>query len=221
MRNRNILLSVLAVITVTVFLVTLSQNLVVRTAEVYSFYFNDSSAVSKLYVDFTNNEFADEIVRFMNSWKPDEFQIYEDTGYDMQRIFDEDESYNMMCVKKWVDISLILCIVSFILTVAIYWYLIVKENEKKLLRRGFRFAAVIGAVISATEVFLFLSNRGRHFLADSMNMITLPEDAKLLTVLGPEFMSTAVIFLVIVSAAVFGVAVYVNYRLTRSPRIFY
>ena len=135
MRNRNILLSVLAVITVTVFLVTLSQNLVVRTAEVYSFYFNDSSAVSKLYVDFTNNEFADEIVRFMNSWKPDEFQIYEDTGYDMQRIFDEDESYNMMCVKKWVDISLILCIVSFILTVAIYWYLIVKENEKKLLRR--------------------------------------------------------------------------------------
>ena len=68
------------------FLVTLSQNLVVRTAEVYSFYFNDSSAVSKLYVDFTNNEFADEIVRFMNSWKPDEFQIYEDTGYDMQRI---------------------------------------------------------------------------------------------------------------------------------------
>ena len=210
MRNRNILLSVLAVITVTVFLVTLSQNLVVRTAEVYSFYFNDSSAVSKLYVDFTNNEFADEIVRFMNSWKPDEFQIYEDTGYDMQRIFDEDESYNMMCVKKWVDISLILCIVSFILTVA-----------KKLLRRGFRFAAVIGAVISATEVFLFLSNRGRHFLADSMNMITLPEDAKLLTVLGPEFMSTAVIFLVIVSAAVFGVAIYVNYRLTRSPRIFY
>ena len=71
-----------------------------------------------------------------------------------------------------------------------------KENEKKLLRRGFRFAAVIGAVISATEVFLFLSNWGRHFLADSMNMITLPEDAKLLTVLGPEFMSTAVIFLI-------------------------
>ena len=99
MRNRNILLSVLAVITVTVFLVTLSQNLVVRTAEVYSFYFNDSSAVSKLYVDFTNNEFADEIVRFMNSWKPDEFQIYEDTGYDMQRIFDEDESYG------WISVS--------------------------------------------------------------------------------------------------------------------
>ena len=221
MRNRNILLSVLAVITVTVFLVTLPQNLVVRTAEVYSFYFNDSSAVSKLYVDFTNNEFADEIVRFMNSWKPDEFQIYEDTGYDMQRIFDKDESYNMMCVKKWVDISLILCIVSFILTAAIYWYMIVKENEKKLLRRGFRIAAAIGTGISATEVFLFLSNWGRHFLADSMNMITLPEDAKLLTVLGPEFMSTAVIFLIIVSAAVFGVAIYVNYRLTRPPRIFY
>ena len=213
MKKSKVLLSVLAVITVSVFLVTLSQNLVIRTSEAYGFYFNDTSAVAKLYVNFTNSEFADEIAAFMNSWKPEEFQIYEDTGYDMQGIFDDDESYNMMCVKKWVDISLILCIVSGILTAAIYWYMI-KEDEKKLLRRGFCFAASLGGAISIAEAAALLSNRGRHLVSEAMNMIQLPEDSKLLIVLGPEFMSTAVIFLLIVSVAVFGVAIYVNYRLT-------
>lgn len=220
MKKSKVLLSVLAVITVSVFLVTLSQNLVIRTSEAYGFYFNDTSAVAKLYVNFTNSEFADEIAAFMNSWKPEEFQIYEDTGYDMQGIFDDDESYNMMCVKKWVDISLILCIVSGILTAAIYWYMI-KEDEKKLLRRGFCFAASLGGAISIAEAAALLSNRGRHLVSEAMNMIQLPEDSKLLIVLGQEFMSTAVIFLLIVSVAVFGVAIYVNYRLTKPPRIFY
>lgn len=220
MKKSNILLSVLAVITVSIFLVTLSQNLVVRTSEVYSFYFNDSGAVSKLYVNFTSGEFADEIVSFINSWKPEEFQIYENTGYDMRGIFGEDESYNMMQVKKWVDISLILCIVSGILTAAIYWYGI-KGNEKKLLRVSFRFAASLGGVISVAEVVMILSNRGRHMIAGAMNLTELPEDSQLLVVLGSEFMSTAVIFLIIISAVVFGIAIYANYRLTRPPRIFY
>lgn len=220
MKIRNILISILTVITITIFLVTLSQNSVVRTSEVYSFYFNDSSAVSKLYVDITNNEFADGISGFMNAWRPDEFQIYEDTGYDMQGIFDEEESYNMMCVKKWADISFILCIVSFIITVAVYWYMI-REDEKKLLRRSFRIGASIGGAISVTEIALLLSNRGRKWIAEFIGMIALPEDSELVTVLGPEFMSTAVLFLIIVSAAVFGIAIYVNYRLTRPPRIFY
>lgn len=220
MKRGNLLLSILAVLAVTVFLVTLSQSLVIRTSAAYGFYFNDSSAVSKLYVNFTNSEFADEIAGFMNSWKPEEFQIYEDTGYDLQGIFDADESYNMMQVKKWVDISLILCMVSGILTAAIYWYMI-KEDEKKMLRRGFRFAASLGGAISVAEVAALLSNRGRHLISGAMNLIQLPEDSKLLIVLGPEFMSTAVIFLIIVSAAVFGVAIYANYRLTKPPRIFY
>lgn len=220
MKRGNLLLSIFAVLAVTIFLVTLSQSLVIRTSAAYGFYFNDTSAVAKLYVNFTNSEFADEIAGFMNSWKPEEFQIYEDTGYDMQGIFDDDESYNMMLVKKWVDISLILCMVSGMITAAIYWYMM-KEDEKKLLRRGFRFSASLGGMISVAEVAGLLSNRGRHLIADAIGMIPLPEDSKLLVVLGPEFISTAVIFLIIVSAAVFGVAIYVNYRLTKPPRIFY
>ena len=40
----------------------------------------------------------------------------------MQGIFSERDSDNMLAVKKAADISLIVCIVSLIITVAIYVY---------------------------------------------------------------------------------------------------
>ena len=82
MRKGNILLSIIVTITICIFLVTLSQNVVARTSGVYSFYFNDTAAVSKLYVDISSSQFAGEIASFFNSFRPSEFQIYEDTGYD-------------------------------------------------------------------------------------------------------------------------------------------
>ena len=73
------------------------------------FYFNDSGAVDRIYTGLSNSEMADGIADFMNSWRPQEFQIYEDTGYDLPGIFTEEESDSMMLVKKWLDISLALC----------------------------------------------------------------------------------------------------------------
>ena len=220
MKKFNIACSIVAVFTIAIFLITVSQNLVVRSAEVYSFYFNDSGAVSKLYTDLSTNEVADGIAGFMNSWRPSEFQIYEDTGYDMQGIFTEEEGANMMQVKKWIDISAILCAVSLILTIAIYWHLI-KSEDKAMLRRSFRIAMGISLVAAAGEVFALLSHQGREWIANFIKLIPLPEDSPLLIVLGPEFLSMATGFLVLITVIVFIVCAYLNYRLTKPPRIFY
>ncbi len=220
MKKFNIACSVVAVFTIAIFLITASQNLVVRSAEVYSFYFNDSGAVSKLYTGLSTSEVADGIAGFMNSWRPSEFQIYEDTGYDMQGIFTEDEGANMMQVKKWVDISTILCVVSLILTAAIYWHLI-KNREKAMLRNSFRIAMGFSLAAAAGEVIVLLSHQGRAWMANFMDMVPLPEDSQLLIVLGPEFLSMATGFLVLVTVIVFSVCAYLNYRLTKPPRIFY
>lgn len=220
MKKFNIACSVVAVFTIAIFLITASQNLVVRSAEVYSFYFNDSGAVSKLYTDLSTSEVADGIAGFMNSWRPSEFQIYEDTGYDMQGIFTENEGANMMQVKKWVDISTILCVVSLILTAAIYWHLI-KNSEKAMLRNSFRIAMGFSLAAAAGEVIVLLSHQGRAWMANFMDMVPLPEDSQLLIVLGPEFLSMATGFLVLVTVIVFSVCAYLNYRLTKPPRIFY
>lgn len=220
MKKFNSACSMVAVIMIAVFLITLSQNLVVRSSEVYSFYFNDSQAVSYVYTDLSENEIADGIADFMNAWRPDEFQIYEDTGYDLQGIFDEDEGYNMMRVKRGVDMSAVLCIVSLILTAAIYFYLI-RCEEKKKLRNAFRAALAISAVISAAEIVILVTNAGRAWLAEVFQLKTLGEDSVLMTLLGANFLSMAAIFFALISAVVLGASTYLNYRLTKPPRIFY
>lgn len=220
MKKFNMVCSVVAVITTALFLITLTQNITIRSSEMYAFYFNDSQAVSYLYTDLTATEVADGIADFMGAWKPQEFQIYEDTGYDLQGLFEEDESYNMMRVKQGVDISAALCLVSLILTVAIYWNLL-RCGEKKKLRYGFRVSFVAVFAASVAEVVLLRTNGGIAWMGELMHMKALPEDSALMTVLGSEFLSMAAVFLAIIAAVVLGVCTYINYRLTKPERIFY
>lgn len=220
MKKFNMACSVVAVITIVLFLVTLSQNMTVRTTEVYSFYFNDSQAVSRLYTELSSTEIADGIADFMNSWKPEEFQIYEDTGYDLQGIFDEDEGYNMMCVKRCVDISTALGLAALLLTLAIYWHLI-RCDEKKKLRNSFRVALVISTGVSIAEFALLRSESGRAWLAGMLKLTELDENSALMTILGPDFISMAAVFFAILAVIVLAIFTYINYRLTRPDRIFY
>lgn len=220
MKKFNMACSVVAVITIALFLVTLSQNMTVRTTEVYSFYFNDSQAVSRLYTELSSTEIADGIADFMNSRKPEEFQIYEDTGYDLQGIFDEDEGYNMMCVKRCVDISTALGLAALLLTLAIYWHLI-RCDEKKKLRNSFRMALVISTGVSIAEFALLRSESGRAWLAEMLKLTELDENSALMTILGPDFISMAAVFFAILAVIVLAIFTYINYRLTRPDRIFY
>lgn len=220
MKKFNMACSVVAVITIALFLVTLSQNMTVRTTEVYSFYFNDSQAVSRLYTELSSTEIADGIADFMNSWRPEEFQIYEDTGYDLQGIFDEDEGYNMMCVKRCLDISTALGLAALLLTAAIYWHLI-RCDEKKKLRNSFRVALAISTGVSIAEFAVLRSEGGRAWLAGTLKLVELEENSALMTILGPDFISMAAVFFAILAVIVLAIFTYINYRLTRPDRIFY
>lgn len=71
MKKFNMLCSVLVIFTAAIFVVTLAQNIVFRTADIYLFYFNDSRAVDQIYTTLDNSEMADEIAAFMNSWNPE------------------------------------------------------------------------------------------------------------------------------------------------------
>lgn len=134
MKALRMLCSILVVFTTAICMITAAQNLTLRTADVYLFYFNDSGAVDRIYTGLSNSEMADGIADFMNSWRPQEFQIYEDTGYDLQGIFTEEESDSMMLVKKWLDISLALCIVSLIISVAIDIWMVQSDHLKLMLQ---------------------------------------------------------------------------------------
>ena len=163
---------------------------------------------------------ADEIAGFMGSFRPEKFEVLEDTGYDMESVFTEEESVNMMAAKKILDISSVIFVISMIVTVAIYVYFL-RNGKKKVLADMFKVS--IGLVIAGimAEIGLMATNGGRSRVMETMGMIELGEDSQLTVLLGADFLNMATIFLVICTLIVLAVCTYVNRILTKPPRIFY
>lgn len=218
--------SIIIVITVPLFVLTLSHSVLLRLPDVYLYYFNDSQVVGQIYTSLTNSEMADAISGFMNTFNPTEFQVFEDTGYDLQGIFDAADSAYMLMLKRLLDIGTVLCVVSLILTVAIYFAILRNEDKdekegKEVLRGRFRLSAVISAVLIGLQGAALYMEGMRTNLFRFLGLRALPEDSLLLVILGGDFWKIAAVFVTLIAIVVLLVCIYLNYRLTRPPRLFY
>ena len=212
--------SVILILSIVTVVITLGQSIVFRTQDAYQFYFNDSRCVDRLYTSLTSSQMADEIAGFMNSFRPEEFQVNDFTGYDELPIFDSRDSYNMMILKKMVDYSGIGCIISLILIVSVY-ALFLREDDKKLLRNSFRAGAAITVVMIAVQAVVMSASTLRSSYFRLWGMRTPAENSKLELIMGDGFWSVYTIFVTGICLVILAVMAYVNYRLTRPPRIFY
>ena len=212
--------SVILVFSIVMVTLTLGQSLIFRLPDMYLFHFNDSRCVDKLYTSLTSTQMADEIAGFMNSFRPEEFQVHDFTGYDELPIFDSRDSYNMMVMKKMVDVSGIFCIIGLILMVSIY-ILLVRDEETRLLRKSFLAgAAFSGAAIALQAVILSAAGlRSSYFRLWGVRQAA--EYSKLELIMGDDFWAVCTVFLTGISLIILAVLAYVNYRVTRPPRIFY
>lgn len=212
--------SVVLVISVVMVTVCLGQSVIFRTPDAYQFYFNDSQCVDRLYTSLTSSEMADEIASFMNSFRPEEFQVNDNTGYDELPIFDSRDSYNMMVLKKTVDISGIFCVVGLILMVAVYiWFL--REDEKKLLRRAHLIGAGISLAVIAVQAAVMSAPGLRTSWYRLWGMRAAAADSRLAMIMGDAFWSSFTVFLTGMCLIILLVLTYINYRITRPPRIFF
>ena len=212
--------SVVLVISVVMVTVCLGQSVIFRTPDAYQFYFNDSQCVDRLYTSLTSSEMADEIASFMNSFRPEEFQVNDNTGYDELPIFDSRDSYNMVVLKKTVDISGIFCVVGLILIVAVYiWFL--REDEKKLLRRAHLIGAGISLAVIAVQAAVMSAPGLRTSWYRLWGMRAAAADSRLAMIMGDAFWSSFTVFLTGMCLIILLVLTYINYRITRPPRIFF
>lgn len=220
MKKLNILLTILVVFTTSLFILTAALNIASKSEEVYSYYFNDTRAVDKIYTDYTANEMAREISGFMKSWKPESFDIKEDTGYDMQSIFDDNEGYNMMCVKKVVDINFVVLIASLILTVGIYYFLL-KKDKKSYLRLSYKISMPISILLIAGTFYVLRTQTGQSMVMEKLGMLTLGEESQLAMLIGSNFVSMASIFFLGLAVVILIAVSYVALLITKPPRIFF
>ena len=220
MTRFKIVCSVVLVFCIVTATITLGQSILLRTPDVYQFHFNDSRCVDMLYTSLTSAQMADEIADFMNSFRPEEFQVNDFTGYDELPIFDSRDSYNMLVLKKMADVSGIFCIISLILMVSIYiWF--VREDEKKALRNAFRLGAAVSAAAIVVQAVVLSAKSLRSSYFRLWGMRAFAEDSRLEMILGDEFWGVFAIFITVISVIILLVMAYLNYRLTRPPRIFY
>lgn len=220
MSRFKMICSVVLVISVVMVTVCLGQSVIFRTPDAYQFYFNDSQCVDRLYTSLTSSEMADEIASFMNSFRPEEFQVNDNTGYDELPIFDSRDSYNMMVLKKTVDISGIFCVVGLILMVAVYiWFL--REDEKKLLRRAHLIGAGISLAVIAVQAAVMSAPGLRTSWYRLWGMRAAAADSRLAMIMGDAFWSSFTVFLTGMCLIILLVLTYINYRITRPPRIFF
>lgn len=220
MKIFNRVCSVVVVFTMALFIVSFAQNMLLRTSGIYAFYFNDSQAVDSIYTELSNNEMAEAIAGFMNSWRPEKFEVLEDTGYDKENIFTEEEGENMMKVKQALDISGLFCLVSFILTAAIYFHFL-RDGKKKVLFDAHKFSLGLVVVMGICEAVLMSTHGGRKKLLAFLDIVPLHEDSQLLAILGADFIHMATVFLVMMTLILTIIMTYISYALTKPPRLFY
>ena len=220
MKIFNRFCSIILIFTIAVFIITLSVNMVFRSELVYNFYFNDTRAVDKIYTTLSSSEMAGEIAGFMNSWKPETFDVQEDTGYDMESVFTKEEGENMMAVKRALDISCIICLVSFIVTAAIYVHFL-RAGKKKVLSDMFKVGIIMTLLITGLEMLVIATNQGRDRLFGYIGIEAMGAESQLLKLLGVDFLNMAAIFLAIITACVMAATIYAHYMLTKPPRLFY
>lgn len=220
MKKFNVFCSLIVILTLTTCIIAFAQNITLRTTATYTFYFNDTYVVSDVSDEYVNSEMSDMIAKFFNSWNPKEFQIYEDTGYDIEGIFDDKDSANMMAIKRALDISLVLAIVSLIITVSIYVYF-VKNDFKTVLRNRFKIVALLSTAILIGEMVLLNTKKGLIYITNLIGLVPLEEDSNLAILLGGDFINLADNFLFGFTLVLFAIAGYVTHVLTKPPRIFF
>ena len=219
MKKFNGLCAVIVVITIALFVVTLGQNIVARTASIYLYHFNDRNCVGLITTELTGEEVANKITDYMNSWDEGEFQIKEFTGYDYQGIFTDDESYNMFIAHKLLKKSAVICIVSFVISFSIMLYFILKR-KRLLVRVTMAVSGVLTIVSMAAQSALLTSSSGRQWIRDRYGLFDLNKECNLVTILGGDYFDTATRFFLLFSAVALGVIFYLCYRLTRPDRLF-
>lgn len=220
MKKFNLFCSLILIITTTVCIIAFAQNITLRTTATYTFYFNDTYVVEDVFEEYTNSEVSDILASFFNSWNPEEFQVYEDTGYDIEGVFDKKDSYNMLAIKRALDISLILSIVSFIITAAIYFRFL-KLDYKPIIRKRFKVSAVLATGFLIGEMFLLNTKKGLAFLSETLGLVAMEKDSDLMALLGIDFIELADNFLFGFTILTLLVAGYITHFLTKPPRIFF
>lgn len=219
MRRFNYICSIILVITLSLMILILSANLVLRMSETYNYHFNDSQVMDELPYNVTGKDMAKGIASYLNSFDGDRFQVYEQNGHYRDPIFEAADQNAMKKARNIFNIELAIGVLCLAITLAIYIYLW-KGGFKEALRNRFHAGAAVSVVLLLLQLIFWNIKSARVWLYHSI-FGSLGKDSTVLLLLGDPFFKTYMLFATIFGVAVVAALFYANYRLTKPMRIFY
>ena len=220
MRKVNYLLSGLLVVFMSLMIILLSSNLVLRMSATYVYHFNDSEVMYEVPYNVTGNEMAKEITSYFSSFSSKPFQVYEDNRIFKDPIMEKEDQEVMKKAKKILNIELAAGLLSAAVFFGIYFYLF-RMNYKKALRNRYRAGIVLTLVLIICHgVFVAIKSCRKFLYAEFIGM-KLSKYSIVGTMLGDPFFKTYIMFATLVAIVFLAVMTYVHYTITKPERIFY
>ena len=90
-----------------------------------------------------------------------------------------------------------------------------------MLRTSFVIGAVIAGILTIVQAIVLPAASLREWLFTVIGVRPFYEDSALSMILTDDFWSMITVFLTGISFIIMGIVTYIQYRLTRPPRIFY
>lgn len=219
MRRLNLVWYIIIMILLPLSILLLSGNAVLRVSPTYVYHFNDSEVVGDVGTSIGGSRLADEIAGYFNSFSGEEFQVYEINGEYRDPIFEENESIAMSKGKRILTWTLILGLVTFGASIAIYVYLSSLVDRLPLRRLGFlALLCSFGGVVA--QNLLLRDARIRGILYDRFIGIELGKSSAIKILLSSPFERTYLIFSSVVAVVIIGLLLYIHGSLTREKRLF-
>ena len=219
MRRFNIIWYILILILLPLSILLVSGNAVLRVSATYVYHFNDSQVVSEIGTSIGGSRIADEITGYFNSFSGEEFQVYETNGDYRDPIFEETESLVMAKAKKILGWTLLLGIVGFGASIAVYVYLSSQVGRLPMRRIGF-IALLCSIALVVVQGFLIKDPAVRNLLYGRFIGIDLAKSSSIRILLSSPFENTYVIFSSVLAVAIIGVLTYIHSSITAEKRLF-
>lgn len=199
--------------------VSFSTNIAVRYPEVFSFYLNESEVLQYTDIDMKGGDLAKEMGSFFMGFGDDD-QIYENTEYTKDPVFDDKEMEVLLQCRSTLNILALAGIVSLAIFVGIFVYFIKTQNKDLLWKYG-KGAAYTSVIVNIIYNVLWGISPLRKAFFDSLTNVTLTSNSNLYLIVTKGNLSTTLIIVQGAIAAILIILIaYITRKITRSRRIF-
>lgn len=212
------LLAIILVISIPLAAICISSNVVLRLPDVYQYNLRSTQALNKTGRVIKEEKVIKLFGDFMQG-KTDDFKLKEDVSYQPENVFSKADQRAMTNLRNALNVMLVIGILSFLLTVLGYFFLI-RWRKKELQRRAFKKAAALFLILTILNTAMKLVPRLRDITWGQLFNMKFPKRDVLVQILEKSFAFHVTLFEVLLSLILMALLGYMTWQVAGRKKLF-